>query len=56
MTVKEEVMIFWMCCVALLLFLLRHLLGAAECLTHQAAALSFVGLPGMLGLLAARIR
>ena len=50
MTLKDEVMMFWMCCLLLLLFLLHHVFGAAECLAQQAATLSLSVLPGMLRL------
>jgi hypothetical protein len=50
MTVKDEVLMFWMCCLLLLLFLVHHLFGAAECLAQQAAALSLSMPPLMLRL------
>ncbi|HYL61451.1 MAG TPA: hypothetical protein VE077_02440 [Candidatus Methylomirabilis sp.] len=56
MTFKDEVMMFWICCLVLLSFLVRHFLGAAEVLAHQAAALSLIGLPEMLRLFVGHVR
>jgi hypothetical protein len=50
MTVKDELLIFWICCLVLISFFLRHLLGCAGYLVQQVASVSLIGVPGLLRL------
>ena len=56
MTFKDEVMMFWICCLVLLAFLVRHLLDAAEVLANQVATFSLTGLPELLRMFAGHLR
>ena len=48
MTVKDELLIFWVCCFVLVLFVARHFLGCAADLMQHLAALSFNAVPVLL--------
>jgi hypothetical protein len=53
MTVKDELLIFWVCCLVLVLFVARHFLGVAADLMQHLAALSFGAVPALMRFFAA---
>ena len=55
MTVKDELMIFWVCCLVLVSLVVRHLLGCAADLLQQVAALSLSVAPHLLQFFASHL-
>lgn len=56
MTLKDEFLIFWVICLVMITFAVRHFLGGMAYLAEQAAAFSIVYLPSLLHLLIGRMR
>ncbi|HXJ05535.1 MAG TPA: hypothetical protein VNH65_10575 [Candidatus Acidoferrum sp.] len=51
MTLKDEFLFFWVICLVVITFAVRHFLGGVVYLAEQAAAFSIVYLPSILHLL-----
>lgn len=56
MTLKDEFLIFWIICLAVITFAVRHFFGGMVYLVEQMAAFSIVHLPGLLHLLIGNLR
>lgn len=56
MTLKDEFLIFWIICLAVITFAVRHLFGGMVYLAEQAAAFSIVYVPSLLHLLIGHMR
>lgn len=48
MTVKDELLIFWIFCLALVSFFIRHFMGCAADLIQHVAAVSPIVVPSLL--------
>jgi len=55
MTLKDEFLIFWIICLVVITFALRHFIGGMVYLAEQAAAFSIVYVPSLLHLLMGRM-
>jgi hypothetical protein len=55
MTLKDELMMFWVFCVVLITFVARHFFSGAVFLVEHVAATSVVLIPGLLHHLAGHL-
>ncbi len=56
MTLKEELLMFWIFCTVVMTFAARHFLAGAVHLVEQMAAFSIACVPGLLHMLVWRLR
>ena len=56
MTWKDELLTLWIFCTVVIAFAARHFLGGAVYVVEQMAAFSIAYVPGLLHLLAGRLR